>query len=176
MKSVLSVLKKKHLVFFPSSILQEHESLKREKDIRNWAHFSAGRDRDVLVLLQQRPVTQLRQRLGGPPGALGGQRQRERHVDDDLLLGRLGPLGDGLDVLAPDGADPPGDVDEADGRDQRLAGVAVAQREARVGDEVRQAVGAAEEAGLGVVGKALVGAVDGGLEGEGGGRALLVLF
>ena len=135
----------------------------------------AGRDRDVLVLLQQRPVAQLGQRLGGPAGALRRERQRERHVDDDLLLRRLGVLGDRLDVLAPDRADPPGDVQEADRRDQRLPRVAVPEGEPRVGDEVRQAVGAAEEARLGVVGEALVGAVDGGLEGQGRGGALLVL-
>lgn len=54
--------------------------------------------------------------------------------------------------------------------------MAVAEGEARVRDEVGQAVRAAEQAGLAVVGEPLLGAVDGGLQGEGGGGAVLVLL
>lgn len=61
------------------------------------------------------------------------------------------------------------------GAHEDLAGVAVAERKAGVGDEVWQAVSAAEDAGLGVVGEALVGALDGGVERKRRGAALLVL-
>jgi hypothetical protein len=56
-----------------------------------------------------------------------------------------------------------------------FAGVAVLERKARVSDQVREAISTAEDASSRVVGKALVGAVHGGLQGEGWGRALLVL-
>ena len=53
--------------------------------------------------------------------------------------------------------------------------MAVAEREARVGNQVGQPVRPAQQAGLAVVGEPLLRAVDGGLEGEGGGGAVLVL-
>jgi len=53
--------------------------------------------------------------------------------------------------------------------------VAVAEGQARVGDEVGQAVRAAQQAGFTVVGEPFLGAVDGGLQGEGRGGAVLVL-
>lgn len=56
-----------------------------------------------------------------------------------------------------------------------LAGVAVAQRQSGVRDQVRQAVGAAQQARLGVVGKARLGALHGGLEGQSG-RAVGVVL
>lgn len=61
------------------------------------------------------------------------------------------------------------------GAHQHVAGVAVSQREAGVGNQVREAVGAAQQALLGVVVKAALGLGDGGLEGQRGGGALLVL-
>ncbi len=56
-----------------------------------------------------------------------------------------------------------------------LAGVVVAERQAGVGDQVGQAVVAAQQTGLGVVGKAVLGALNGGLQRQGGRRASLVL-
>ena len=53
--------------------------------------------------------------------------------------------------------------------------MAVAQRKAGVRDQVRQAVGAAQQAGAGVVGEPLLRALPGGLERQGWGRAGLVL-
>jgi hypothetical protein len=58
---------------------------------------------------------------------------------------------------------------------EHLAGVAVAQGKTRVGDQVGQAVGAAQQTSLAVVGEALLSALNGGLQGQGGGRASLVL-
>jgi len=49
----------------------------------------------------------------------------------------------------------------APGAHKDLAGVAVAQRQPRVGDQVRQAVVAAQQALLAIVGKALLRTLDG---------------
>jgi len=56
-----------------------------------------------------------------------------------------------------------------------LPGVVEAQGQSWVGDEVGQAVVAAQQTGLGVVGKAVGGALTGGLQGQVGSGALLVL-
>jgi hypothetical protein len=58
---------------------------------------------------------------------------------------------------------------------QGLAGVAVSQGKARVGDEVGKAVSAAQQASLAVVGEPLLGALNGGLQGQRRSAALLVL-
>ena len=54
------------------------------------------------------------------------------------------------------------------GAHKDLAGVAKAQRQPGVGDEVRQAVVAAEQARLAVVGEPLLSALDGGRQGQRG--------
>ncbi len=51
---------------------------------------SARRHGDVLVVLHERALLQLADHAEGPPRALRGQLERERHVDDDLLVARLG--------------------------------------------------------------------------------------
>ena len=61
------------------------------------------------------------------------------------------------------------------GTHQDIAGVAVAQREAGVGDQVRQALVAAQQALLRVVVEAALGLLDGGLQRQGGRGAGLVL-
>ena len=56
-----------------------------------------------------------------------------------------------------------------------LPSVAVLERQPGVADEVGQAVVAAQQAGLGIVGEARLSALDGGLESQGGGAVGLVL-
>lgn len=56
-----------------------------------------------------------------------------------------------------------------------LAGVAVLQGQTRVSNQVGQAISAAQQASLGVVGEAGLGALHGGLQGQGGSGVRLVL-
>jgi hypothetical protein len=56
-----------------------------------------------------------------------------------------------------------------------LAGVAEPHSEAGVSNEVGEAVSTAQKAGLGVVSKAAVCALNGGVEGDGRGRVSLIL-
>ena len=58
---------------------------------------------------------------------------------------------------------------------EHFAGVAVAEREAGVRDQVRVAIGAAQQACAGIVGEPLLRALPGGLEREGWGGAGLIL-
>mmetsp|Transcript_17847 Transcript_17847/g.46455 ORF Transcript_17847/g.46455 Transcript_17847/m.46455 type:complete len:275 (+) Transcript_17847:76-900(+) len=139
-------------------------------------HRLAGGHGDVLLLLSEGAVDELRGDADGPAGALEHDAERERHVDDDLGVDWLGALLRHLQVAAARVADPARDVQEAEGGDEHLAGVAVLERQAGVGDQVRQPVGAAQHALVRVVRKALVGAVDGGLQGQGRGGARLELL
>ena len=135
----------------------------------------AGRDGDVLVLLEERAVVPLGDGGHGPHEALAQDAHGLRDVDDDLVVVGLGLGARELEVLAAGVADQARDVEEAEGGAEDLGAVAVAQGQAGVGDQVREAVRAAQEAGLGVLLEARVRLVDRGLEGEGGGRAGLVL-
>ena len=65
--------------------------------------------------------------------------------------------------------------DDVPNAHQSLASMAKAEGQARVRDEVRKAVSAAEEARVGVVCKPLLCPLDGGLEGQGRCAALLIL-
>ena len=81
-----------------------------------------------------------------------------------------------MEVLAAGVADQTRRVDEADRGPPNVARVAVAEGKSGVGDEVGEAVRAAEETLVAVLLEAGVGAVNGGLEGDGGGRAGLVVL
>jgi len=67
---------------------------------------------DVLLALGERALLQLADGLEWPSSALQRQPQRQRHVDDDLLLRRLLLALDDHDVLAANVANPARDVKE----------------------------------------------------------------
>ena len=78
--------------------------------------------------------------------------------------------------LVPEYPDPPGNVDESDGRDEDITGMSVPQRKTRVGDQMRESVGSAQESLLSVLIEPLLRLLNGRLQREGRGRSLLVVL
>lgn len=127
---------------------------------------------DVLVVDDEVSVDELAVGCNGPDEAPGEEPRGELDVDDDLPHGGLLLAADGDEVAPADPPDPAGDVEEEQARGDELAPVPLVAAD----DEVRQAVGAAEQAELAVVLEAALGLLDGGVDGEGGGAVGGVLL
>mmetsp|Transcript_9468 Transcript_9468/g.15943 ORF Transcript_9468/g.15943 Transcript_9468/m.15943 type:complete len:258 (-) Transcript_9468:77-850(-) len=136
----------------------------------------AGGHGDVLRLGSKCAVDELGGHGHRPAGALEHDSESEGNVDDNLRVRGLLPLLGHLQVGAAGVADPSGDVEETEGGEEDLTGVAVLDGETGVGNQVGQPVGATQGTLARVVSKSLVGAIDGGLERQGGGGAGVVLL
>jgi hypothetical protein len=127
---------------------------------------------DVLVVDDEVSVDELAVGRDGPDEPPGEEAGGELDVDDDLPHGGLLLAADGDEVAPADPPDPPGDVEEEQARGDELAPVPLVAAD----DEVRQAVGAAEQAELAVVLEPPLGLLDGGVDGEGRGAVGRVLL
>jgi hypothetical protein len=118
---------------------------------------------DVGVVDDEVSVDELAVGSDGPDESPGDDLGGELDVDDDLPHGGLLLAADGDEVAPADPPDPAGDVEEEQARGDELAPVPLVAAD----DEVRQAVGAAEQAELAVVLEPALGLLDGGVDGEG---------
>jgi hypothetical protein len=132
-------------------------------------------DGNVGILLQEGIITELSKSSNWPCQTSPEKLPCQWDINDDLLLGRLGLLANSLDILGTSIADPASKVDEADGWVEDITGMAITEGQTWVGDEMGEAISAAEETLLGVVVESSLGLLDGGLQGEGWGRAFLIL-
>mmetsp|Transcript_18641 Transcript_18641/g.60785 ORF Transcript_18641/g.60785 Transcript_18641/m.60785 type:complete len:234 (+) Transcript_18641:73-774(+) len=132
----------------------------------------SGADGDLRLRARELAVLELAVGGDGPATRGPHERERARHIDDDLRLRRLLHGSLLVEVRAASPADPARHVKEANARDGELAEVL----EVAVNDEVGEAVLAAEEARLAVEVEALVRPVDGRLERERRGGVRLVLL
>lgn len=127
---------------------------------------------DVLVLLEESPVTELSHGSHGPSEARPEELPGEGNIDDDLLVLGL----HSLEVFAASESQESGKVDEAKGGDQDVTGVAVAEGKSGVSNQVRETVGAAEETLAAILGETLLCLGNGGFKSESGGRASFILL
>jgi hypothetical protein len=127
---------------------------------------------DVLVVDDEVSVDELAVGRDGPDEPPGEEAGGELDVDDDLPHGGLLLAADGDEVAPADPPDPAGDVEEEQARGDELAPVPLVAAD----DEVRQAVGAAQQPELAVVLEPALGLLDGGVDGERGGAVGRVLL
>ena len=134
------------------------------------------RDRDLGVILQESAIAKLSNGSHGPAKSSPEHAPGQRNIDDDLLVDGLGTLCHLLQILAAGVADPSSEVDESERGDENIAGMAIAECQSRVSDQMGQAIVSAEETFGGVLVKPLLGLLDGRLQSEGRGGARFVVL
>lgn len=143
-----------------------------------WDRFrcSPWGDSDVGLLLSESVSPQLLDSAEWPYSTLPGELEGKWDINNDLLLSWLGTSLDDLEVLSADIANVASNIQEAKGGNEDLASMAILKGKAGISDQMWETVGTAQQASLSIVGKALLSALNGGLQCKSWGTVWLVLL